>query len=156
MSNFNELQTTQYGDLGENFINEFATAMGCKAYQPSIKQSNPVDSINACKSKKTGKWTLASIEVKTKARMLYFETTGYDKVDHETYMDFPAPVCIVFVDWLEGAIYYQWVSKLDKHKIEMDKTPNLVHFPLSAMEIYRKLTSKETKELKQFANSNYN
>lgn len=156
MSNFNELQTTQYGDLGENFINEFATSVGCKAYQPSIKQSNPVDSINACKNKKTGKWTLASIEVKTKARMIYYPTTGMDKNDYELYLDFPAPVCVVFVDWMQGEIYYQWISVLAKHVQPVKNNKHIVQFPLSCMKTYRKLTPEEIKQLKEFENSNYN
>lgn len=150
MKDFNQLQTTILGDIGERFIAEFAAAKGAIPYGPLIKQSNPVDSICIKNNK------FLSIEVKTKARMLYYPTTGMDKNDHETYMNFMCPVCILFVDHLEGKIYYQWINQLDKVKTTIPNNKHIYQYPLSCMKEYRDLNTEEIKELKEASRSNYN
>jgi hypothetical protein len=154
--NFNKLKTTILGNHGERYIAEFSSNMGCIPYGPMLEQSNPVDSLQACKHKKTGKYKFASIEVKTKASMLYYPITGYDLADHKTYVEFGQPVCILFIDELKEEMYYQWVSELDKVKLEVPNRKDLIAFPLSAMKVYRKLTKEEVEELKTLSNSNYN
>lgn len=153
MNDFNKLKTTIVGNIGEEYINEFSSHFGCKPYTPSISQSNPVDSLNACKNKKKNKWDLVSIEIKTKPRLIYYPKTGFDKNDFEEYKEFPTKVCVVFVDYLEKSIYYQWISELEKHKEVMNG--HLVVFPLSIMKKYRDLTDDEVELLKKHCNSNY-
>ena len=98
MKKFKDLQTTILGDIGEKYINEFALAKGWKPYLPSIEQSNPVDSLCVRYNDDKKKYEFISIEVKTKASLKYLPSTGFDKNDFETYVNFPIKVCILFVD----------------------------------------------------------
>lgn len=149
MKDFEQLPTTILGNLGEGFINEFATAKGAKPYTPSIKQSNPVDSLCIKDNK------FFSIEVKTKVSMTHYPMTGMDTIDLKTYINFPCPVCVLFVDYLKGTMYYQWSNVLNKHKVEMFGHKHVIYFPLSIMKEYRKLTPEEIKTLSEHCNSSY-
>jgi len=152
---FNKLKTTQYGNHGETYLSEFAASVGCRAYKPAMDGSNPVDSLTACKNKKTHKWSVASIEIKTKAKMIYYNATGVDTKDWIEYQQFPVPVYILFVDYLKGAIYGQWTSKLTPVEIKYNSKEPLTFFNLNQMEEYRKLSKEEILQLKQLENSNY-
>lgn len=155
MNNFEKLQTTILGNIGETYINEFATSFGFSPYTPSIKKSNPVDSLCIGKSMKTGKLEIISVEVKTKGRMIYHNCTGMDRIDWNIYLDFPNPVCVLFVDHISKRIYYQWVKRLKKYVKDMPKRDDCVMFPLEHMITYRDLTPEEVKILEENSNSNY-
>jgi hypothetical protein len=155
MDNFKKLKTTILGDIGEAYISEFASHFGCRAFGPLMEGSNPVDSLSACYNKKTGKWKVIGIEVKTKERLSAYEMTGMDTIDLKTYVEFDNPVCVIFVDYLSGSIYYQWAKELDKNKVEMFGHQHVIYFPLSIMKEYRKLNEDEIKILKDNSNSNY-
>jgi hypothetical protein len=157
MSQFQKLKTTQYGNLGEGYLTEFAHSVGCRAYQPTMDGSNPVDSLNACKSKKTKKWEIVSIEVKTKAKMKYYNLTGIDTKDWLEYQEFPNPVYLLFIDYLKGEIYGQWTSKLigKEKEINYQSREALTFFSLDDMKKFRDLTKDEIEELEKYCQSNY-
>jgi hypothetical protein len=154
MNNFKQLKTTILGDIGEGYINEFAASVGCRAFKPSMDGSNPVDSLNACQNS-SGKWKMIGIEIKTKERLTAYAMTGMDTIDLKTYVEFDNPICVLFVDYLSGSIYYQWAKELDKHKVEMFGHEHVIYFPLNIMKEYRKLTPDEIKILKDNSNSSY-
>lgn len=145
--NFNKLKTTRLGTIGEFYIPEFCKANSVKCYQPSTDGSYPVDSIGL-----NNKYEPFAIEVKTKARMIYYDETGMDSNDHIIYMKMPFPVYVLFVDSLSKSIYGQWISKLDKCK-RIDG--RITYYPLEVMEHYRDLSEAEVIELKSLSNSNY-
>ncbi len=146
METFKNLSTTKYGDMGEAFIPQFCKSKGAQPYQPSLEESNPVDAI-CLKNYKP-----FAVEAKTKAKMLMRDNTGYDIIDHETYMRMEIPTYILFVDHLTQSIYGQWVSKLDAHK---EKMGSVYIFPLEQMDEYRKLTQDEVEALKKASNSKW-
>lgn len=155
--NFEELQTTILGNIGESYISEFATSFGFSPYGPLIKKSNPVDSLCIGKSMKTGKLKFISIEVKTKGRMKMYPCTGMDRKDWEVYLSFPTkiPVCVMFVDHISEKIYYQWVRNLENSVQPMPGRADCVMFDLDELVTYRDLTPEEVKILEENSNSNY-
>lgn len=150
---FNSLQTTKLGRIGEKYMNEFASAKGAELYLPSNNGSFSTDGFCRDIVKRHIEYNL---EVKTKPRMKFYAQTGYDLNDHYKYLSLCSHTCIIFVDHIAQSIYYGWAHKLnaDPGKIEQaDK--NYVLFPLSAMTEYRKLTNQEIDELKKNSQSNY-
>jgi hypothetical protein len=147
MAAFSALTSTRLGTFGESFIKEFAKSKNLKPYIPAIDESFPVDSI--CLTKE---WKTVAIEAKTKPRMRFYNKTGYDKADHEVYLELNMPVWVMFIDYIAGTIYGQYAHVLDKQK-EIQKS--WVLFPLSAMTEYRKLTQSERSSLEEMGNSNY-
>lgn len=151
MTVFNNLATTKLGNMGEGYIPEFCKAKNSKPYQPTNNGSNPIDGICIMNKDKR----IFGIEVKTKGSMLYKDATGMDKADHETYvnMNMNIPIYILFVDWVRREIYGQWISKLKK--VVEPLGDDCVIYPLSSMDLYRKLSPMEIKALKEASNSKY-
>lgn len=148
-TNFKDLTTTKLGDVGEKYITEFAQSKNAKPYIPAFNASFPVDSI--CVS---GIGKLFAVEVKTKPRMLYYEMSGYDNVDHQTYINFSIPVYVLFCDYVTKTMYGAWAKELDKQP-KSYFTGGIVAFPLSAMTVYRGLSNIEVEEVKKYNQSNY-
>ena len=121
-------------------------------YQPTLNQSNPVDGL--AYNPKDNK--IYAFEVKTKASMMYYPSTGMDTHDHETYLKFPVPVCVIFIDEKKEEIYYQWINQLEKYVQEIPNNNNkTVMYPLSIMKHYRKLNEEELNIIREHSNSNY-
>jgi len=146
---FQSLQTTKLGNVGEKYISEFAKYKNSKPYIPAYNASFPVDSI--CINEKGVAY---SIEVKAKPRMLCYELTGFDLVDFKTYVNFSLPVYILFCDHITKSIYGAWTSELDKQP-KTYLSGGIIAFPLTAMTIYRGLDYSEVKELEDLSQSKY-
>jgi len=146
MSNFKNLKTTIYGDMGEAYTPEFCSVKQIKCYQPIEDASFPVDRL-FIKNKKT-----YGLEIKTKPRMLYYNRTGMDTADDIEYINMDIPVYILFIDYISKSMYGNWIHKLQKNKTVQGK---YTYYELSDMKEYRKLTNDEVDVLKNASNNNY-
>lgn len=148
---FQDLHTTKLGNIGERYALEFANSKNSVPYIPALEGSAPVDSLMI----KRDNYRVWSCEVKTKGRLKYYEKTGYDLNDHQSYCSMPFPVYILFVDHITQSIYGAWVKDLDKDSSKEILKDKLAIFSLTAMTEHRKLEVIEVEELVKASYSNY-
>ena len=151
-TNFQDLKTTQLGNLGEKYISEFAKSKGAKAWTPAQIESYPVDSI--CMKD----WKPFGIEVKTKPRMKFYDFTGFDSDDYKKYVDANNEgfnIYVLFVDSVTNSIYGNWIKNLITQPKKYFNNDKLITFPLSGMTHYRYLNEEELSELNELSQSNY-
>lgn len=150
--NFQDLQTTKLGNVGEKYISEFAQSKGAKAWTPKEEMSYPVDSI--CMKD----WKPFGIEAKTKPKMKYYDFTGFDTNDYNSYADATQkgfPIYILFIDSITNSIYGNWMKELELQPKKYFNDGKLITFPMSAMTHYRYLSEEEVSELNELSQSKY-
>jgi hypothetical protein len=144
--NFWSLKETKYGTLAENMVlQEFIHSKGYYPYVPGDKNSHPVDAICVSGS------SVFACEMKCKARLLKWNETGIDINQYNQYMNLPFKVYILFVDWMSGKVYGNWLSKLEISR----QIGEIYTFRIDDMVVYRALTQQEITKLKQNESSNY-
>lgn len=163
-SEFEQLTTTQKGNVGERIIQDFLEQKDFVCYRPITEKGHPFDFL-AIKDK-----TLAiAAEVKTKALMSKMPATGFDEKHFKYYMEFAIKhqilIFIFFVDESLKQIYGNWLHELEKPctvgdkqypfvmKCKNGKTIRL--YPYSKMKIIANLNDETVEQLKQLSTRNY-
>jgi len=119
------------GTIAENFVQEKLIEAGWVVYRPAGGR-HKVDFI--CERKNE----FVAVDVKAKARRMYYDDTGIDARDLEVYEQLPFPVYLVFVDDITGTTYGESIAYLCiARRIEKYTYPmfsgHYVYFPLSVM-----------------------
>jgi len=161
VSSFYELDSTVLGEKGEEIAAKRLEKVGYTVAQFTRGISHPVDIVAYKRNKMT------FFEIKTKAKMKYYDATGIDEADHETYTklaeDYGVPVIILFVDYLTGSIYGGNIKDMQQHKKiprlkangKENRKVDLIVYDLTRMKEFCKLTEEEILELESLSNSNY-
>lgn len=136
--------TVQKGTIAEEFVQEKLEADGWVVYRPNGRHK--IDII----CEKNGKFW--AVDVKAKARRIYYPDTGMDANDMEIYKQLPLPVYIIFVDDVMGMAYGASLEHLCIEREENGKkypwiVKNYVYFPLSAMTMLWEITPEKIQEL---------
>jgi hypothetical protein len=145
---FQQLPTTQRGNIGEAIADRYFTAQGWHSYT-SPPGSHPIDRVLMTNC------GIFAVDVKTYARQYSRPETGIDTKDHHKYLtieSYGTPVILFFVDPFEGCIYSGRIAKLrDVAKHHAGKT----YYPLQLMKFTRRLTAEELEALGETTDQRY-
>lgn len=128
--NWQDYIRVKKGTIAENFVQEKLQEAGWVVYRPTGRHK--VDFI--CERKNE----FVAVDVKAKARRMYYDDTGIDARDLEVYKKLPFLVYLVFVDDYTGTAYGESVGyltiarQIGKYTYPMF-SGHYVYFPLSAM-----------------------
>jgi len=149
------------GNFGEKIINDYLEKKGFIVYVPITEKAHAFDRL-AVKDKKI----FIIAEIKTKAKLNYYNATGFDIKHYKEYkllsVKYNIPVFVFFIDEMIGKIYGNWLNELEK-QIEDDlnypdftKIKGVVLFSLSTMKTIAELTQEQIEKLKEYSSRNYN
>lgn len=143
--NFQALETTKKGNVGEYLVKNLIERSGWLIYQPAEDMPHLIDFI--C-MKKDGAQIIA-VDVKTYPRRYCCPDTGIDTRDFEKYQGFEResgiPVHLVFVDEIEQAVYGGRLRYLARYASPDGRK---VYFPLERMRLHRHLFADELEEIR--------
>lgn len=158
--NFNQLQTTQKGKIGENIVRKWLEDKGWIIYEAVTEKAHAFDKL-AIKDKNQ----MVLVEVKTKARRTYYPDTGIDIRSYESYKllseKHNLPVWLFFVDEMIGEIYGNKLSFLEEKVKTSDgreyplKQGGIIYFPLERMYKIAVLDTNKVLEIKKLNTRNY-
>ena len=158
MEKFEDRSTTKKGDIGENIVDNIMLEKGFIPYLPKKETgAHPFDRLYATRDKKL----IFILDIKAKARRLYYPDTGID-IKHYNQYSFirdkhKISVSLLFVDEEMMKVYGGNLMKLEEKTIITDKgrtlnypmfTKSIVYFPLKNMNVVSEITPKEAKLLK--------
>lgn len=162
---WHEKRETKIGDYGEKLVTDFLRERNCVFYRPDVESSSP----HLCDGFITKNFKLlTAADIKTKPRRKKFPDTGidyrhyirYKQITEENNINF----YLFFVDDVCKAIYGNYLRVLDNPCIsngiaypieELTKYGNIIrYYPLSVMQVIRKLTNDEISELKRLRGDN--
>lgn len=159
---FEKKTSTLKGNIGEDIVKKKLEDNGYMVYVCSTLGSHQFDFL----ATKGDKFIIC--EVKTKARLNKYATTGINEKAYNNYMRLSKEknmeVILYFVDEhpLEESVYCQKLSVLSELKVVDDIIyPNtkiasgIILFPLSSMKRIHKLTPEELIEIKSYSNRSY-
>lgn len=148
MAAFSALTTVKLSDYTEKlFIPEFSRKFNCKVYTPNeTNKSFPIDCIAL------SGFSMLGLDIKAKCRRKFYEDTGADTKDIETYLMLPFDVYLLWVCPIEKRVYGNWLSVLNEFKNVVGK---YTYFPLNQMVDFRDLTQEETDYILRYTRSNY-
>lgn len=142
--NWGAMATVKKGDIGEAIVKGVLDAKGLIVYAPTGGGTHVVDFYAQYKGKK-----LFAVEVKTYPRRAFFDQTGIDAADYETYLhllkDQDIDTVIFWVDEFERMIYQNRISILRRFAQPHD---GKVYFGLGAMRKIRRLTDEEVQAIR--------
>lgn len=164
---FQDMKSTQKGNLGEQLVDKLLMEKGLIPYKPVADVAHPFDRLCATADKRN----LYVAEVKTKARRNKYPDTGFDYKHFNIYMSLMKKhnldIIVYFVDESLGQIYGGELVKIsephDVHwtvngkqtllrypKIESTKYgEQIIYFPLELMTVFADLPQGERAQLKQ-------
>jgi hypothetical protein len=153
---FEELNTIALAEAGEEMVNKRLKQKGYSIYE-APSESHPVDTI-AIKDN-----NLKYVEVKTKEKLKYYESTGFDSNDAKHYLELTQaqdiPLIVLFVDASTKTIYGNYIEKIQECLIKgssviMANVPVQV-YRMDSMVKFDDLTDSEVEELNKYQHSNY-
>lgn len=131
---FNELRTTQKGNIGEEIIDKKLFIKGYQLYKPSFDGSHSFDRL--IYSKKNKKFYLC--DIKTKPSRFAYPDTGIDFRLYREYLNKSREInldfLLIFVDENSKTIYGNLLSELEK-EIEINYKNKIIKYPLIQKEI---------------------
>lgn len=161
--NFQNLQTTIKGNIGESIIEEMLIKQGYVVYKTETDAPHPYDFL-AVKNKTEFK----IFEVKTKARMNRRAETGINQANFKYYMEactnHNMRLFLVFVDEKEARIYGNYLDVLEQKHTENGKTYPYIeqckggyvrYYPLSKMRTIKHLNPEQVRILKDNSTRRY-
>jgi len=154
--NFNDLETTQKGNIGEAIIDEKLFKKGFQLYKPAFDGRHSFDRLIYSERKKV----MYLSDIKTKPRRFAYPDTGIDvrlfneyiQKSNELNMDF----LLIFVDESTKTIYGNLLSELTKNiTIQHNNTSinypliqkHIIYFPLVKMIDIDTISSDEAKQI---------
>jgi hypothetical protein len=159
-SSYNFKNANIKGSVGEEIIDTMFLEKGWMGYSPIVNnESHPIDRIYINQKTLEQRY----VDVKTKELRINYPDTGYPLSVHKKYMilNRTIPVVILWVDYLKGEIYGNFISNLVKpYEIKkweingkykdliypiVDRNDNIIYFPYDLFKVYRKLSSEEIK-----------
>jgi len=159
-TNFNDLQTTKKGEIGEDLVKKWLEEKGWVIYEPTTDGPHVFDKL-AIKDKKQ----IMIIEVKTKARRNYYPDTGIDVRHYEGYklitQIMKVDIFLVFVDEMIGQVYGNKLNFLEEPIETSDCTKyplienGIIYFPLERMYKIAILDTSKVLELRKLNTRNY-
>jgi len=148
------------GSFGEKIVRNYLEGKGFVIYEPLTNGAHAFDKL-AIKNKRT----ILIVEVKSKARMNYYNATGINIKHFNEYKfiskKYNLPVYLFFVDEMLGKIYGNKLSKLlepvedDLKYPNTDKVKDIILFSLNSMVDIYTLTEAEIDSLKELSTRKY-
>lgn len=171
MNNFQKLQTTKKGNLGEYIVDKYLLNKNIIPYipHPENNTAHPFDRLCASRDKKN----VFIAEVKTKASRNLYPDTGFNLKSYEEYKfiqdKYGIEIWIFFVDENINKIYGNKLSKLDipidiEYKGRKLKYPliqpnnygrKIIYFPLACMVPVCDIDIELSQKLKELSTRNY-
>lgn len=161
--NWQDKKTVHKGNVGERLVRQLLERDGWVVYGPETQGPHAFDRL-AVKNKET----IAIIEVKTKAKLTYYNATGFNTKHFMEYLKikekYGVEVFVYFVDEELGKIYGAPLSVLsqpmvgkDNKQYPMELRSGQTVFSMELMQEVRRLTAEEIAEIKSltFRNSAY-
>lgn len=154
------------GKVGERIVTAYLEDKGYVVYVPITPNPHAFDRL-AVKDKQV----VIIGEIKSKARLKYYEGTGFNIKNYNEYLyirdNYHLKIFIFFVDEQLGAVYGNFLTELEKPQIDNQgrtyplEIPNgrtgqkLIIFNLKNMIQIKTLIPTEVNELKKHTRSNY-
>lgn len=117
------------GNRGEELVRKWGEARGAVFYKAITDKAHPFDFM-VTKDRKT----VSIVEVKTKAKMRYYNATGFNVRHYEEYKRIAekhnCKVFIAFVDEDCGKIYGGYLDEIEKPRRCADNDGRLREFPM--------------------------
>jgi len=166
MINWQSKIEVKKGNLGESIVRKYLEYKGWVVYGTETRGKHAFDKL-CVKNKKD----IVIVEIKSKARMKYYEATGCNYQNYIEYKyiveKYKINVFMFFVDELLKKIYGNNLSKLEKAYYEPkdkrkypyiidSKNSKIILFPLAKMINIKNLNDEEVEELKKLSTRNYN
>jgi len=144
------------GAIGERIVNEILSKQGYIVYRPITPGSHKIDFFA---HKPDSDKKVIAVEAKAKKRMAKYQMTGfnyssylhYKEIQEEYNMD----TYVYFIDDYEGYVYGAWLSDLGEPNNIPGRTGDVVVWELKKMQLFRKLTIEEIKEIEQYTKDIY-
>lgn len=164
--NWEDNISVKKGTLGERIGSAYMEGQGYVVYIPEKGKAHPFDRL-AVKDKRV----FVVAEIKAKARLRYYEGTGFNKSNYDDYClvrkEHNMGVFIFFVDEELGTVYGNFLDELERPQTDtngnsypLELVDNrtgqpLIIFSLKNMIHIKDLTVEEKAELKKLTRSNY-
>tara|TARA_R100001440_G_scaffold28344_1_gene45960 strand:- start:198 stop:665 length:468 start_codon:yes stop_codon:yes gene_type:complete len=149
--NWEEKKEVKKGEIGEIIVRKYLENKGYIVYQPKTKGAHYFDML--CTLNKN---EVIALDVKTKARLNYYEATGIELRHYEDYKrlinTIEIPFYLYFVDEMEGKVYRQLLNDLPS-PWHLNKT--IVCWDLKDLNYLFSLNEKEKKELQKLNTRSY-
>jgi len=160
LGNWQDKATVKKGDFGEKIVRNYLEGKGFIIYEPLTDGAHSFDKL-AIKNKRT----IVIAEVKSKARMNFYNATGIDIKHFKEYKfigeKYNLPVYLFFVDEMLGKIYGNKLSELlkpvedDLKYPNTEKVKNIILFSLNSMVDIHILTKIEIDYLREHSTRKY-